>query len=215
MIANQAPAVDEIRFARQAVYRFLRAALALPTAEQHAWMRGPDFAHALEELTQAFAVDFPEGELVPESLADHESRYLACFEVGMPGPPVPLLASHYQKREPTPQVIHEHLLFYRRFALPGPDRDQAPADHLHYQLAFLIHLDELLERDLVASESASWARHDFLVRHVCRWTATACRQATEKGLPGVYCTLLAILELAAAQDLDWTIAERAAQPEAP
>src|SRR5581483_8334398 len=143
-----------------------------------------------------FGVEAPEGELVPTEWPDHESRYLACFEVGLPSPPVPLLASHYQKREPVPRVIHEHILFYRRFAMPGPDRDQAPADHLVYQLAFLVHLDELLRNGRVAIESALWARQDFLSRHVCRWTAEASRQAAEKHLPGVYQALLALLAAA-------------------
>jgi TorA maturation chaperone TorD len=139
--------------------------------------------------------------------ADHESRYLACFEVGLPAAPVPLLASHYQKREPVPRIIHEHILFYRRFGLPGPDREQAPADHLLYQLDFLIRLDELVLQDRIAG-SALWARQDFLARHVRRWTAEAARQATEKRLPGVYCSLLAVLSAAVNEDLELTSAGR-------
>lgn len=208
MIATGATAIDDVPAARQAVYRFLRVALSVPTPGQHHWMRGPDFARSLRGLTEAFGVDGPEGELVPEEWADHESRYLACFEVGMPSAPVPLLASHYQKREPVPRVIHEHILFYRRFALPGPERDQAPADHLVYQLDFLIHLDGLLLRDRVEAESALWARQDFLSRHVCRWAADASRQAEENRLPGVYRTLLAVLSAAEAEDLEWTAANR-------
>jgi DMSO reductase family type II enzyme chaperone len=206
---------DEFTAARQAVYRFLRAALGVPTPEQHAWMRGPDFACSLGELTTAFGVEYPAGELVPADEADHESRYLACFEVGLPGPPVPLIASHYQKHEPAPRVIHEHILFYRRFALPGPERSQAPADHLVYQLGFLIHLDELLAQDRVAAGSAAWARRDFLSRHIHRWVAEASRQATEKGLPGVYQALLAVLAAVVAEDLQWTTTEWAAEREEP
>jgi DMSO reductase family type II enzyme chaperone len=199
----------EFLVARQTVYRFLRAALGVPAPEQHTWMRGPDFARSLGELAAAFDVDCPEGELVPADWADHESRYLACFEVGLPAPPVPLLASHYQKREPVPRIIHEHILFYRRFGLPGPEQNQAPADHLVYQLDFLIHLDELLLKDQVEAASALWARQDFLSRHVRRWTAEARREAAEKCLPGVYQTLLALLSAAVAEDLEWTSANRA------
>jgi DMSO reductase family type II enzyme chaperone len=209
MVVTRSAVADEVPVARQAVYRFLRAALGVPAPEQHAWMRGPDFARSLGTLAEAFGVDCPGGELVPGEWADHESRYLACFEVGLPSPPVPLLASHYQKREPVPRIIHEHILFYRRFAMPGPDRDQAPADHVVYQLDFLIHLDELLLKDRVDVESTLWARQDFLSRHVRRWVAEASRQATEKQVPGVYQALLALLSAAVAEDLEWTIANRA------
>jgi DMSO reductase family type II enzyme chaperone len=198
----------EVADTRQAVYQFLQAALAPPSPGQHAWMRGPDFAHSLEAVCAAFGVDCPEGELVPAAWPDHESRCLACFEVGLPAPPVPLLASHYQKREPVPRVIHEHVLFYRRFGLPAPGREQAPADHLAYQLAFLIHLDGLLLTGAVEPESALWARRDFLSRHVRRWVAEASRQAQEKRLPAAYRALLAVLAAAVAEDLEWTTAAR-------
>lgn len=198
----------DIALVRQEVYRFLRAALGPPSPEQHAWMRSAEFNRSSGALAEAFGVDGPEGELVPEEWADHESRYLACFEVGMPGPPVPLLASHYQKREPVPRIIHEHILFYRRFGLPGPDHHQAPADHLVYQLDFLIHLDGLLRADRVDAGSALWARQDFLSRHVLRWTVEASRQARENRLPVVYRTLLAVLAAAAAEDREQTAAGR-------
>lgn len=201
-------ALDQVPATRQAVYRFLRAAFSMPTPEQHAWMRGSQFARSLGELAQAFGVAVPAEEAVPLDWIDHESRYLACFEVGMPSPPVPLLASHYQKREPVPRILHEHLLFYRRFAMPGPDRDQAPADHLVYQLDFLIHLDELLLKDRVEAQSALWARQDFLSRHVLRWITDACKLAEENRLPAVYRALLAILLAAIAEDLQWTTVNR-------
>lgn len=201
-------AAADVPAVRQAVYRFLRAALGPPSPEQHDWMRSAAFRQSLGALAEAFEVDGPEGELVPEEWADHESRYLACFEVGMPSAPVPLLASHYQTREPAPRIIHEHLLFYRRLGLDGPDHRQAPADHLVYQLDFLIHLDELLVKDRVDAGSALWARQDFLSRHVQRWAAEASRQAQEKRLPGVYRTLLAVLAAAVREDRDQTAATR-------
>ncbi len=189
---------------REAVYQFLLAAFGPPSLEQHLWMRDPTFAHSLQALGDAFGVECPDGELVPSSFADHESRYLACFEVGLPAPPVPLLASHYQRRDPAPRVIHEHILFYRRFGMAAPGAHQAPADHLVYQLAFLIHLDRLLAGDAADAESIRWARRDFLSRHVHRWVAEASRQAEEKRLAPVYRALLAILTAAVAEDLEWS-----------
>ena len=207
MVAND-EAVLAVPGARQAVYRFLQAALSPPSPEQHAWVRGPAFAGTLGLLAATFDLATPEGELAPAAWPDHESRYLACFEVGLPTPPVPLLASHYQRREPVPRVIHEHVLFYRRFGMPAPGMHQAPADHLVYQLSFLIHLDALLQRGQVDPDSVLWARRDFLARHVHRWVGEASRQAEEKRLPLLYRTLLAVLAAAAAEDLDLTTAAR-------
>src|SRR5262245_20138521 len=101
-------AAAELAPARLAVYGFVGAALAGPTHEQHAWMRGPGFAEALAGLCAPFGLCCPPGPLVPEECADHQSRYLASFEVGLPTPPVVLLASHHQRREPAPRIIHEH-----------------------------------------------------------------------------------------------------------
>jgi DMSO reductase family type II enzyme chaperone len=207
MTANDV-AADEVLDIRRAVYHFLQAALAPPSPGQHAWMRSPAFAGSLSALGTTFGVAVPEGELVPAAWPDHESRYLACFEVGLPSPPVPLLASHYQRREPVPRVIHEHILFYRRFGMPAPGMSQAPADHLVYQLAFLIHLDHLLQRDRVDPDSILWARRDFLSRHVHRWIGEASRQAEKKHLPLVYRTLLAVLAAVVAEDLELTTSAR-------
>jgi DMSO reductase family type II enzyme chaperone len=193
-----------IAVTRQAVYQFLRAALAAPSREQHDWMRRPDFADALGVLTATFGVTFPGGELVPDEGVDHVSRYLACFEVGLPAPPVPLLASHYQHREPVPRIIHEHILFYRRFRMPVPSASQEPADHLSHQLAFLIHLDGLMQRGAAHPDSIQWARRDFLSRHVRRWVGEASRQAEEKRLPAIYRALLAVLAAAVEDDLALT-----------
>jgi hypothetical protein len=56
---------------------------------------------------------------------------------------VVLRASHYNRREPVPATIHEHVLFYRRFGARLAAGTLEPADHLSNQLAFLIRLDEL------------------------------------------------------------------------
>jgi DMSO reductase family type II enzyme chaperone len=190
--------------ARSAVYRLVLATLDKPTPEQHAWLTGPAFRHSLEMVCTAFGLPWPEGALFPDSAADHESRYLACFEVGLPEPPVALLASHYNRREPVPRIIHEHILFYKRFGmhpLAGPGE---PADHLSHELAFLIHLDELLTHTKLDVESVLRARSDFLTRHVARWPARAAAAAEEKHLPPVYCLLLDLLAAAVQQDLQLT-----------
>ena len=201
MLSAEQTGLEELAQTRLAVYRFLLAALGKPTPGQHAWLADPDFRNGLGLLCDEFGLPCPEGELVPAEYADHESRYLACFEVGLPGPPVPLLASHYNRKEPAPRIIHEHILFYKRFgALPAPDSPES-ADHLLDELTFLIRLDDLLLAGQVETESVLWGRRDFLARQAARWPARAVALAEERGLPPVYCTLLALLAAAVEQDL--------------
>jgi TorA maturation chaperone TorD len=192
----------ELARARVAAYRFLQAALDKPTPGQHAWLRGRDFRQALAVLAGPFGLPCPPGELVPEAFADHESRYLACFEVGVPEPPVVLRASHYNRREPVPATIHEHVLFYRRFGAHLAAGNIEPADHLSNQLAFLIRLDELPCPGGSERRSVLRARRDFLARQVTRWTAAAAAAAEEKLLPPVYRALLTLLARAVEQDLE-------------
>jgi DMSO reductase family type II enzyme chaperone len=189
--------------ARLAVYRFLTAALDKPTADQHEWFSSPSFLASLEQVCATFGVPAPAGELAAADPADHEARYIACFEVGLPTPPVVLLASHYNRREPVTAVIHEHILFYHRFGASLSASNREPADHLLSELAFLLHLDELFLKGMPA-DSLLRARRDFLQRQVTRWPAKAAADAEEKGLPTLYRTLLAILVVAVAEDLRLT-----------
>jgi TorA maturation chaperone TorD len=194
------PEMEELAPVRSAVYRFLFSALGRPTAEQHAWMDGEEFRRGLEGLCESFSVPCPDGELVPDDPAEHESRYLACFEVGFPEPPVVLLASHYNRREPAPRIIHEHILLYRRFGAQVPANSLEPADHLLHQLGFLLHLDELIQRGASGVESILHARHDLLARHLLPWIGRAADLAEERCLPPVYCALLRVIAVAVRQD---------------
>ena len=187
---------------RQGVHRMLAQALDAPSLAQYAWLVSPEFQSGLEALCAEFGVACPVGELFPEEYADFESRYLACFEVGLPHAPVPLFASHYNKREPVPATIHEHVLFYRRFGANLAEGDSSSADHLRYELAFLMHLDDVLKREVVPAGWLLRARCDFLTRQVSRWAGQAAAAARENGLPPVYQCLLELLARAVAQDLE-------------
>jgi TorA maturation chaperone TorD len=192
----------ELVEARLAVYRFLLAALDKPTAEQHAWFTGSAFRRSLAELAGQFGTPAP-AEPAAAGPAEHQARYIAGFEVGLPTPPVVLLASHYNRREPVTAVIHEHVLFYRRFGAALSAGNIEPADHLLNELAFLIRLDELyLEGEPGASILR--ARRDFLRRQAARWPARAAEAADERSLPAVYRSLLHLLAAAVAQDLEVT-----------
>lgn len=200
-VANEALAE-----ARLAVYRFLLAALDKPMPAQHAWLAGVDFRSALEQVCAGFDLQVPPGDLAAADPADHEARYIACFEVGLPTPPVVLLSSHYNRREPVTAIIHEHMLFYRRFGARIAATGE-PADHALNELAFLIHLDELLLGGRIEAESIVRARHDFLSRHMSRWPAGAVAAAEANGIPVVYVVLLRLLASAVDDDRALTDAE--------
>jgi DMSO reductase family type II enzyme chaperone len=196
--------IHELAESRLAAYSFLRAALNKPTPDQHAWMQRPEFQHALNVLCDEFAVPYLDEEAIPGEYVDFESRYLACFEVGLPAPPVPLQASCYNRREPIPAVIHEHVLFYKRFGLHLRDDENESADHLLNELAFLLHLDELLLTGKMAADSLVLARRDFLKRHMTRWLPRAAVDAEKNCLPAIYRTLLDLLVRAVDQDMKLT-----------
>jgi DMSO reductase family type II enzyme chaperone len=209
MLATDPLLLHDLAESRLAVYRFLQAAFDKPTAAQHEWLAGDQFRELLAMLADRFGVAGPADDPGTADAVDHEARYIACFEVGLPTPPVVLLASHYNHREPVTAVIHEHILFYHRFGLRLAEGNPEPADHLLNELAFLIRLDELMQQGMPA-DSLQLARRDFLQRHVSRWPAKAAADASAKGLPMVYRTLLAILVAAVAEDLRLT---EAALPE--
>jgi TorA maturation chaperone TorD len=195
------PGPGALADARSAVYRFLLAALECPGGDNHGWLAGPEFRRGLALLCDRFDLPVPDGELFPPAAADAQSDYLACFEVGLKGPPVPLLASHYNRREPVPATIHEHVLFYRRFGAGVAAGSPEPPDHLRAELAFLVHLDDLWGSGRIDTLSAARARVDFLSRQLARWVGPALAAATEAGLPPVYIALLGVLRRAVDDDL--------------
>lgn len=67
---------------RQVMYRFLRAALDVPTPEQHMWIRSDDFRGALGTTCNAFGVHASKGELAPVDWDDFQSRYFSSHEAG-------------------------------------------------------------------------------------------------------------------------------------
>jgi DMSO reductase family type II enzyme chaperone len=195
----------ELAEARWAVYRFLLAALDCPDVHNHGWLTSQSFACGLAGLCEQFGVAAPDGELFPRSPDDAQSDYLSCFEVGLKGPPVPLLASNYNHHEPVPATIHEHVLFYRHFGAAVSPGDPDPPDHLRHELGFLLRLDELRASEQVDSLSAAKARVDFLSRQLARWVGAAAQAAREAGIPPVYVALLELLGRVVDDDLAGSI----------
>lgn len=122
---------------------------------------------------------------LPSEYPDFESRYIATFDVGVPTPQVPLLESHYNKREPLPRILHENILFYQQFGLRLSPESNESADHLRHQLEFVSYLFTLLLRaeesgDVGGGEQVSQIRralHDYLSRHLLTWLPEAVRSA--------------------------------------
>lgn len=199
-MTSTAPALNAFFTLRSAVYRLFLTALDKPTPEQHRLLLGEGFRESLALLCGQFEVAFPEGELVPAAYPDFESRYLATFEVGLPEAPVVLLASHHTRHEPAPRVVHEHILFYRHFRCSPTDETGEAADHLLNELRFLIHLDQLRESNPSAAESLDNARRDFLDRHLLRWIPRAADLAAERGIAGIYQTVLTLLTAIVRED---------------
>lgn len=197
---NAAPDAALLAALRSTVYRLLLAALDKPSPAQHERLREPSFRASLALLCEQFGISELKGELVPESFADFESRYLATFEVGLPEAPVVLLASRHLQHEPAPRIVHEHILFYRHFDAQPQDETGEAADHLLNELRFLIHLDELSERDPSSREAIDRARGDFLDRHLLRWVPAACTQALGNSVPAFYRAALRLLDAVLRED---------------
>ena len=199
-MTSPAPVSNEFSTLRSAVYRLLLAALDKPTPAQHDLLLGTGFRESLSLLCGQFDAPFPEGQLVPSSYPDFESRYLATFEVGLPEAPVVLLASHHMQHEPAPRIVHEHILFYKHFQYSPMEETGEAADHLLNELRFLIYLDQLREGCPSSAESLDLARRDFLDRHLLRWLPRASDRATERGIAEFYQRVLALLSTVVRED---------------
>lgn len=196
--------IQKLAQVRCDVYRFCQEAIDKPTRTQYNWLNSKPFRASLKSLCQQFEVRLPSDLSMPQDFGTYESTYIACFDVGIPAPPVPLLSSHYNKREPVPATIHEHVLFYKRFGTMLTEGNIEPADHLSNELAFLIRLDELLHDGEIDPESIHLARLDFLRRHPHRWLPQALQAAQEKELPGLFTVLLSLMSRAISEDVELT-----------
>jgi len=198
---NGPTAPTDAASARIALYGFVLAILDKPFREQHDWLTSSDFAETFRGLCDRFGVEPPDGVLVDWSADEHESTYLACFEVGLPTPKVVLQASHYNRRAPAPRTIHEHERLYRLFDAKLARRNLDQQDHLLNELAFLIHLDDLVLGGASDLRAIVGARRDFIGKHVKHLVVSALDKACSPGVPRVYAVTLDLLACALDEDL--------------
>lgn len=169
-----------------AAFAFAHALFRKPSPDQHAWLLSPKCQEMWSEIVDGIE-GTPSCLEVPEGYDDYCERFIATFDVGTPAPPVPLIESHYNKREPIPRILHENILFYRQFGLQLRDSSLESADHLRHQLEFVQHLLEyharLTETGTVAdAQQAARALSDYANRHLQSWLPEAVSCAVDAPL---------------------------------
>lgn len=172
---------------------FVHSLIRKPTPDQHVWLLSLE----CQELWSVLCSDFeglPSQLEVPVEYNDYAERYIATFDVGTPTPPVPLIESHYNKRDPIPRILHENILFYRQFGLQLRDSALESADHLRHQLEFVRHLlayRSQLETDKQVTEAGqvTQALKDYASRHLISWLPEAITCAEEAPLAFANSTL--------------------------
>jgi TorA maturation chaperone TorD len=167
-------------------FAFAHSLFRKPTPGQHVWLLSLECRNLWGEL--AARVDgLPMPLDVPADCNDYAERYIATFDVGTPAPPVPLIESHYNKREPIPRILHENILFYRQFGLQLRDSSLESADHLRHQLEFVQHLLEFQSQLAMSGQTAESAQviqalADYVRRHLLSWLPEAIICAEEAPL---------------------------------
>jgi DMSO reductase family type II enzyme chaperone len=167
-----------------------------PTEAQYEWLNSEQVEKAINILSTN--LDGFELSQLPSTFDEYHQQFLSFFEVGVPAPPYPLIESHWNKRDPVPRVIHENILFYKKFGLEIKATAQETADHLLYQLEFLSYLCKLeaeyLEADSEseATQQARIGRYEYIDRHLKSWLPKAVEKMTNED--GTWqCTWIRIL----------------------
>ena len=133
-------------------------------------------------------------ELTPEVLG---AEYLAAFEVGRDGPPVPLFESMHRGDMGRDGILEDLMRYYEYFDAKLSETDREYPDHLVTELEFLAWLcmqerTTVQKRDI--ADSFRRAQRDFLDRHLAAWLPTFRRRLEETDTAyGSYGTALAEL----------------------
>lgn len=207
-----APTAEERADARvlAAAFRFAHDLFRAPGAAQWAWLNSTETRADWARWTAAVELAAGTAPDLPDDPAAYETEFIAAFEAGVPNAPVPLIESHYNRRDPVPRLLHENILFYRAFGLQLKDSSAETSDHLRHQLEFVAWLLELeADRadDAEAGERRDQLRRgraEYAARHLLSWLPRAVEKA--EGAPRRwtpdYLTLAACLaELAAVPEL--------------
>ncbi|MDM7917294.1 MAG: molecular chaperone TorD family protein [Candidatus Eisenbacteria bacterium] len=164
-------------------FRFVRDLFRPPGAEQWEFLRSKETWGAWTDLAARLGLSGPAP--LPRSAREYETQYIETFEVGAPHPHVPLIESHYLRRDPVPRILHENILFYAAFGLRLSAGSEETSDHLRHQLDFLGYLceREAAETDSERLEQIRRARSEYLERHVASWVGLAAGKAADCPYP--------------------------------
>lgn len=166
-----------------AAFRFAHDLFRTPDAAQWAWLNSTETRADWVRWTAALEMTAGPAPDLPDDAAAYETEFIAAFEAGVPNAPVPLIESHYNRRDPVPRLLHENILFYRAFGLQLKDSSAETSDHLRHQLEFVAWLLEL-EADLVDDAEAAERRDqlrrgraEYAARHLLSWVPRAVEKA--------------------------------------
>lgn len=182
-------------------YFFAKDLFRAPGDEQWAWLASEPVAAFWKELVATLELRDCALEL-PESAERYEIEFIEAFEAGAPSPPVPLIESHYNKRDPVPKILHENILFYQTFGLRLKASANETADHLRHQLEFVAYLYRLESSELAGANRDEYlaqireARREYTERHLLSWLPKAAERARPAPSPWVSRHLAVALALA-------------------
>lgn len=156
-------------------YRVFAWCFGHPSPERFAWLSGKGCRELLGkgEIHHRRRPRVDATWRFPD-LESYEAAYIALFEVGVPGPPAPLLESSYSTSAAAQNIVLECVNFYDVLGL-RPSGSAFPADHLVTQLEFLAAVRYLWdnERGPERREPLRRLERDFIERHVLSWLPSA------------------------------------------
>lgn len=183
------------------VFFFAKDLFRAPGADQWTWLTSEPVAAFWKELVAALELQDAALEL-PDSAQRYEIEFIEAFEAGAPNPPVPLIESHYNKRDPVPKILHENILYYQTFGLRLKSSANETADHLRHQLEFVGYLCRLEVSELSGANREEYlqqirqARQEYVERHLLSWLPKAAERARPAPSPWVSRHLAVALALA-------------------
>jgi TorA maturation chaperone TorD len=197
------------------IYRVFAASLGHPSRERFAWFSGRVFRELFKRLNSRLRRQrkpIPLGRF--SDYRTYEAAYISLFEVGVPGPPVPLLESVYSKSSAAQEIVLDCVNFYDVLGL-RPSGTAFPADHIVTQLEFLSAARFLRENAVSPENQASLCllERDFIERHLLTWLSSA-QEKLERLNPPVFPALLGLLAHALKNELGLLAKLSAAQEHA-
>ena len=176
------------------LFRVFAFCFSHPTRECFAWLSGNDSRALWKHLKRRFRIG---AKLTTADrftdFSAYEATYIALFEVGVPGPPVPLLESAHSNRSVPQEIVLDCVNFYDVLGL-RPSGSVFPTDHLVTQLEFLAAVGYLREgeSDPEKAESLRRLELDFFERHLLNWLPVVQEKIDKLG-PPLFPTLIRLL----------------------